>query len=196
MKRYTKSAQESQSMYYYKGVPSDINQKFSSRKVDAAYISSVNAKKYKNVGLGIIAKKEVLSVLVIPKVESKKDKASASSNALVDVLGLEGEVIIGDRALKYYLAGKPHIDLAKEWHEKYALPFVFALLCFHKDEKLYKKIEKKFLDSRVKIPYYLLQKASQKTDIAPKDILKYLQLISYDLDYKAKKGLKLFYKLS
>lgn len=196
MKRYTKSAQQSKSMHYYKGVPSDINSKFISRKVDAAYISSINAKKYKHVNLGIIAKKEVLSVLVIPKQENKKDSASASSNSLVEILGINGEVIIGDKALRYYLQGMPHIDLAKAWHDKYHLPFVFALLCYHKEEKLYKKIEKSFLKSRVKIPYYLLKQASLRTDIATEDILKYLQFISYELDYKAKKGLKLFYKLA
>ena len=57
-------------------------------------------------------------------------------------------------------------------------------------------IEKRFLKAKVKIPYYLLQKASKKTSVSIRDILFYLNYISYDLDYKAKKGLKLFYKLS
>jgi chorismate dehydratase len=196
MKRYTKSSQESQSMQYYKNVPSAVNARFVSRKVDAAFISSIAAKKYEQVGLGIIAKKEVLSVLLLPSSTHKTDKASASSNALADVLGLQGEVMIGDRALEYFYEAKEHIDLAKEWNNRHKLPFVFALLCFHKEKKLYKKIEKKFLKSPVKIPQYLLIKASKRTNISPQNILHYLNYISYDVDAKAQRGLKLFYKLS
>lgn len=196
MKRYTTSSQQAKSMDYYKGVPASINQKFETRRVDAAFISSVNAKKREHVNLGIIAKKEVLSVLVVPNETTTKDSASASSNVLADILGIKGEVIIGDKALKYYLAGNYHVDLAKEWNSRYDLPFVFALLCFHHDKKIYKSIEKRFLKAKVKIPHYLLEKASKKTAIEKKDILHYLKYISYDLDYKAKKGLKLFYKLS
>jgi len=196
MKRFTKSSQESTSMSYYSGVPSDINNKFLSHKVDAAFISSIKAKKYKNIDLGIIAKKEVLSVLVIPSKDVKKDKASASSNQLADILGFKGEVIIGDRALKYYLQSDNYIDLAKEWNNKYKLPFVFALLCFHKDIKRYKKIQKEFLKKDIKIPQYLLQKAASKSGIKPKDILHYLTFISYKLDRKAYIGVRKFYKLA
>jgi chorismate dehydratase len=196
MKRYIKSSQESQSMQYYKNVPSAVNARFISRKADAAFISSISAKRYKNVGLGIIAKKEVLSVLVVPNATHQQDKASASSNVLANVLGLEGEVMIGDKALHYFYEGKEHIDLAKEWNNRYKLPFVFALLCFHKDEKIYKNIKKKFLSSRKKIPQYLLTKASKRTNVSPQNILHYLNYISYEVDAKAQRGLKLFYKLS
>jgi len=55
-------------------------------------------------------------------------------------------------------------------------------------------IQKNFLKSNVKIPQYILKNASLQTKISQKDILKYLQFISYRLDYKAKKGLKKFYK--
>ncbi len=196
MKRFTRSSQERMSMQYYKNVPSAINTRFIARKVDAAFISSIAAKKYANVGLGIIAKKEVLSVLLVPQEEYEKDSASASSNALAKVLGLEGKVMIGDRALSYFFDGGEHIDLAQEWNTRYGLPFVFALLCFHKEEKLYKKIEQKFLKAPVKIPQYLLQKASKETGISPKNILYYLDYISYNFDASAKRGLKLFYRLS
>ena len=135
MKRFTKSSQESMSMSYYRGVPANVNKKFVSKKVDAAFISSIVAKKYNYVNLGIIAKKEVQSVLVIPNTEQKRDKESASSNLLVNILDIKGEVLIGDKALKYYLSGEPYIDLAKEWQKRYKLPFVFALLCYHKDIK-------------------------------------------------------------
>ncbi len=196
MKRFTKSSQQKISMHYKKGVPSDINKKFLTRKVDAAFISSISAKKFQHVNLGIIAKKEVLSVLVIPNTKNKKDADSASSNVLANILGVNGEVLIGDKALKYYLQNNDYIDLAKLWNERYNLPFVFALLCFHKDKKLYKNIEKEFLKKEVKIPQYILKIASSRTNIDKKDILNYLTFISYKLDSKAKYGLNCFYKKS
>jgi len=193
MKRFTKGSSAKMSMEYQKGVPSKINSAFHSRRVDAAFISSISARKSHYVGLGIIAKKEVKSVLVIPNKDTLQDVESASSNILANVLHLQGEVIIGDKALRYALANEEYTDLAKEWHTRYQLPFVFALLCFHKDKKIYKKIEKEFLKSPIKIPRYLLQSTSKRTNIKECDILEYLQLISYELDYKAKLGLKLFY---
>ncbi len=194
MKRFTKSTQQSMSMRYKGGVPSKINHKFASRRVDAAFISSIHAKKYHHVNLGIIAKKEVLSVLVIPNDTNTNDNESATSNVLAKILHIKGEVLIGDKALKYYLQNKPFIDLAQKWNEKYHTPFVFALLCYHKDKKIYTKIEKMFLKQKVKIPHYILEEASKRTTIAKKDILHYLNYISYTLDTKALLGLKKFYK--
>ncbi len=193
MKRFTQNSSASMAMNHYKGVPSKINHKFSSRKVDAAFISSVGARDYKNVDLGIIAKKEVLSVLVVPSSDSISDTESATSNILAKVLKINGKVLIGDKALHYYLEGKPHVDLAREWNNRYNLPFVFAILCYHKDKKLYRKIQKEFLKAKVKIPQYILKASAKKTDIKEKDILKYLEYISYEMDYKAKKGVKKFY---
>ena len=195
MKKFTKTSQQNMSMHYYRGVPAEINKKFLNRKVDAAFISSISAKKFQHVKLGIIAKKEVLSVLVIPNDDNKKDRESATSNVLANILNISGEVLIGDKALRYYLQNKEHIDLAKLWNEKYNLPFVFALLCFHKDKKMYKEIERKFLKKKIKIPQYILTQASKKTDIAKKDILNYLTYISYKIDSRAKLGLKKFYSL-
>jgi len=194
MKRFTKSNQQSMSMHFKRGVPAEVNAKFASRRVDAAFISSVNARKHKNVKLGIIAKKEVLSVLVIPQDKNKQDKESATSNVLANLLNIQGEVLIGDKALRYYLQNKPHIDLAQEWQKRFNTPFVFALLCFHDDKKIYKQIERMFLKAPIKIPQYLLIAASKRTDVSPKDILHYLKYISYNLDTKAQKGLKTFYK--
>jgi len=196
MKRFTKGSSAKMSMAYKKDVPAKINSAFHSRRVDAAFISSISAQKSSNVGLGIIAKKDVQSVIVIPQENSLKDVESASSNVLAAILGLKGEVIIGDKALRYALKNSNYIDLAKEWNKRHNLPFVFALLCFHKDKSLYKKIEKEFLKSPIKIPRYILQKTAQKTEIAESDILEYLKLISYKLDYKSQMGLKLFYKSS
>ncbi len=195
MKRFTRSAQEKASMHYKRGVPSDINEKFINRRVDAAFISSINARNFQNVGLGIIAKKEVLSVLVIPNTTPADDSESATSNVLCNLLNIQGEVLIGDKALKYVLAGNDYIDLAKVWNERYKLPFVFALLCFHKDKHRYKQIQNKFLRQKVKIPQYILTQASKRTGVDKKDILTYLAYISYDLNKKAESGLRKFYSL-
>ena len=194
MKRFTKGSSAKMGMEYKRGVPAKINTDFHARRVDAAFISSISAQRKSHVNLGIIAKKEVQSVLVIPSKNSLADKESASSNVLVKVLGLEGEVLIGDKALRYALTHEDYIDLAKVWNEKYKLPFVFAILCYHKDQKLYKKIEREFLKAPIKIPQYILHNASKKTKVPTQEILNYLTLISYKLDAKAKLGLKKFYK--
>lgn len=195
MKRFNRSSRESMTMEYKKSVPAKINILYEKHLVDAAFISSIKAKKQKYAKLGIIAKKEVCSVIVIPSDESKKDKESATSNVLANILGVQGEVLIGDKALKYYLSGKPHIDLAKLWNEKYHFPFVFALLTYHKHTTQIKKIEKNFSKTKVKIPRYILKAASLRTGIKENEILHYLEKISYTLDQKAAKGLKKFYQL-
>ncbi len=196
MKRYTRSSQAKAIQEYKKGVPSKINRDFKTKAVDAAFISSIEAKRSKFAPLGIIAKKEVLSVLIIPSSVEKNDSASATSNRLAKVLNLKGEVVIGDRALKLYLQGTEVIDMAKMWNEKYKLPFVFALLCHNKHDNEIKKVSNAFSKRKVKIPQYILKKASLSSEISPEDILHYLEHISYKLDYKAKKGLKKFWKLT
>ena len=183
-------------MRYKRGVPAQINKKFLTRRVDAAFISSISAKKRSHVGLGIIAKKDVQSVLIIPSKNMKNDTESASSNILANILDVQGEVLIGDKALRYALANDEYIDLAREWNKRYRSPFVFALLCYHKDKKVYKKIERGFLKAKIKIPSYILKQAALRTSVDEKEILKYLELISYDLDSKAKLGLKKFYRLA
>lgn len=194
MKKFTKSTQQKMSIEYKKGVPSYINKKFISKKVDAAFISSIRAKRAKKLNLGIVARGEVLSVLVIPKDEFSCDVESETSNLLAKVLKLNGEVLIGDKALRYYLEQKPMIDMAKEWKNKTNLPFVFALLCYNKEYSYYKKIEKNFIDKKIKIPQYILEASSKQTKIAKKDIINYLKHISYKVDKKANMGLKKFYK--
>ena len=196
MKRFLRSSQAKMVMEYRKNVPSAINQAFLRKKVDAAFISSIKAKGQKHLSLGIVAKKSVKSVVVIPHAECRNDVESASSNALAKVLKIKGEVLIGDKALRYVLQSDNYIDLAEMWYKKYNLPFVFALLCYHKDKQRYKKIEKRFLSAKIKIPRYILDNSSKKTAIDKNDILEYLQLISYKVDNKARFALKRFYSLT
>jgi len=196
MKRYARSGRRRIGFDYKKGVPSKINAEFTARKVDAAFISSVGAGRYTHAPLGIIAKKEVLSVLLLPGEQLEEDSESATSNVLAKVLGLKGEVLIGDKALRYRLNGGKALDLADEWHQKYRLPFVFALLCHHGHSKEVKRLSKAFLRHKIHIPHYLLKNASKRTGIEVPDIISYLTFISYNLDIKAKHGLNKFWRLS
>jgi chorismate dehydratase len=196
MKRYIQSSQQSHTLQYKAGVPAEINKAFKARRIDAAFISSVASRKCRCLDLGILARKEVRSVLLIPG-EALDDNESATSNVLAKVLRLQGQVLIGDKALKHYLQHNDDaVDLAKRWHEQQNLPFVFARLCYHSDSKRYKKLSKAFLRSSHKIPQYILQKASLRTQIDPKDILDYLTLIEYRLDPHAKLALKRFLRLA
>lgn len=191
IKRHARSLRQHSVIHYKKGVPSQINKAFKKRRIDAAFISSVESQKFSCLDLGIVAKKEVLSVLVLPGI-SKEDSASATSNALAKQLNIQGEVIIGDRALKHYLESGVGVDLAKVWYDKTQLPFAFARLCYHKKGCYLKKMVKAYKKSPTKIPQYLLKKASIKSEISQKNIRAYLKKISYDIDTKGKKSLKKF----
>ena len=197
IKKNIKSNQLKSIIEYKKSYPSYINNKFKKRKVDSAFISSISSRNEKFLDFGIIAKDEVLSVLLIPGLE-ESDFQSQTSNALAKVLNLKGKVIIGDKALRFYHDNKEtiKIDLAKEWQKKFNLPFVFAVLCFNKNEKRLNKLTKKFDKRKVKIPYYILEKYSQRSGISKINILDYLKKIDYDLGIKEKRSLKLFLRLT
>ncbi len=197
LKKRIKSTQLKAIIEYKKSYPSFINKKFKKRKVDCAFISSITSKNEKYLDFGIVAKEEVLSVLLI-KGKNEKDFQSDTSNALVKVLDLQGKVLIGDKALNFYHSNitKEFIDLAKAWQDKYNLPFVFAVLAYCKHKNLLNKLTKRFNKKHVKIPSYILKKYSQKTGISSKNILSYLQKIDYNLGIKEKRSLKLFLQLS
>lgn len=164
--------------------------------MDAAVISSIESQKksIKTLPLGIVAQKNVRSVIVKRGV-CKSDPASATSNILAKILGIDGEVFIGDRALKLYLHDDTsYVDLAQEWHNHFGLPFVFARLSINKNYPFYKKLAKRFLQQPIKIPQYILKDYALKRDIAAKDIKDYLTLISYKIGKKEQRGLKLFLK--
>ncbi len=193
-KRYIRSSQLKQSIAYKKDFPAAINKKFKSRKIDAAFISSIESKggNFSCLDVGIIAKKEIQSVL-LKEVDNLPDSHSATSNALAKQLGIKGEVIIGDKALRAYLRNPDaYVDLAKVWQERYQLPFVFALLCVNKNRCYYKKLAQSFTNTKVKIPQYILQKYASSRKIPMRDIQAYLSLVSYKVDAKAQKGLKRF----
>jgi len=193
-KRAIKSSQLKQSIAYKKDFPSAINKKFKTRKIDAAFISSIESKRgnFKCLDIGIVANKEIKSVLVKAGA-FMPDSHSATSNALAKQLGIQGEVIIGDKALRAYLQNPDaYVDLAKVWYEKHQLPFVFAVLCVNKNYHYYKRLSRDFLKTRVSIPQYIVKQYALSRGISSKEILAYLKLVSYTLGIKEKQSLKKF----
>ncbi len=197
IKKNIKSSQLKASIEYKKSYPSLITNKFKKRKVDSAFISSIASRNEKFLDFGIIARDEVLSVLLVPGIE-QSDYQSKTSNALAKVLDLKGKVIIGDKALNFYHENKDaeKIDLAKLWKNKYNLPFVFAVLCFNANEKALTKLTKNFNKRYIKIPQYILEQYAIRSGVSKKHIIEYLKKIDYDLGIKEKRALKLFLKLT
>ena len=191
IKRYARSTQFQQSLHYHKGVPSALNREFAMRRIDAAFISSITAKNCHHFGVGIVAQREVLSVLSLPNAD-KDDSDSATSNLLARILDIHGEVLIGDKALRYYYSGGDHIDLGEIWHEQTGLPFVFALLCTHHHSNELRTLSRAFVSKKVKIPYYILMEASHRSGLSPEQIIHYLKFISYKVGVKEEKGYKKF----
>ena len=198
LKKHIQSSQIKSIIEHNKSYPSNINKKFLKGKVNSAFISSIASYKKKSLNLGIVAKNDVQSVLLI-KGENKDDYQSQTSNALAKVLNLQGEVIIGDKALKFFhenqQSSKEFIDLAKYWKDKYNLPFVFALLCFNKDGNKLRKIVKNFKKEKIKIPRYILKQYSKRSGISETNILEYLTRIDYEVSIKERKSLNIFLKL-
>lgn len=194
LKKSSLSNSFKQSLEYKKGVPSQLNYKLKRRQIDAAIVSSITSTHpmYRTLDVGIVAKKEVKSVLV-KEGDYAMDPASASSNALAQVLHVKGEVLIGDRALKAYLQNPDlYVDLAKLWNERTGLPFVFARLCVTKNSAFYDRLSKRFVAQNIRIPRYILKRYASERGIKEADILEYLKLISYSIGPKEKRALKLF----
>lgn len=193
MKKFQASSSFKASMSRHSGYPAYINNLFEKKIVDAAFISSIKAKNKKCLSVGIVARKEVWSVILKPG-SKKDDSESATSNILAKVLGLDGEVFIGDKALWRYLKQRDaYIDLASEWHKKHRLPFVFARLCCNKNSEFFKEMADSFVKSKIYIPSYILKRYAQKTGIREACIKEYLKKIEYKIDKKGGLSLKKFY---
>jgi chorismate dehydratase len=197
IKKNIRSTQTKAIINYKKSYPSKINKKFEKRQIDGAFISSIKSQRAKGTNIGIVAKKDVMSVLLIPG-EYKQDIQSDTSNVLAKVLNLNGQILIGDKALQYYHQnpnGK-FIDLAKYWNEKYNLPFVFARLCYTKHDDEFNALANNFVKTKVKIPQYILKRYAKKNNLSSKQVLMYLERISYKIGVNEEKSLKKFFKLS
>jgi len=195
LKRHLPTDQAKQAFGYRKDVPSSINEAFARGRVNAAFISSIKSQGCKCTDLGIIAYKDVYSVLVLEGDEAI-DTDSATSNVLANILALKGKVLIGDKALRYYLDGGEGIDLARRWYERTGLPFVFARLCYNRYGKSIEKMAEQFAKSPTKIPRYLLKKEARLKRITPQEIHWYLKHIHYQLNHRSHRSLKIFLRES
>ena len=195
LKASSLSTQQKRMIAYKKSYPAKLNKDFLFSRIDAGFVSSIMALGDKKIAsnIGIIAKGEVWSVIVIPQ-RSKDDYQSATSNALAKVLGVSGEIRIGDRALHYKLGGGEYQDLGLLWWEKHHLPFVFGLFCSKKKNSQIQTLLKGFAKAKVKIPYYILEQRARETHISAKEIKEYLQKIYYKLASKEKRGLECFHR--
>ncbi|WP_300223695.1 MqnA/MqnD/SBP family protein [uncultured Helicobacter sp.] len=195
LKASSLSTQQKRMIAYKKSYPAKLNKDFLFSRIDAGFVSSIMALGDKKIAsnIGIIAKGEVWSVIVIPQ-RSKDDYQSATSNALAKVLKVNGEVRIGDRALHYKLGGGEYQDLGLLWWEKHHLPFVFGLFCSKKKSSQIQTLLKGFAKAKVKIPYYILEQRARETHIPAKEIKEYLQKIYYKLASKEKRGLECFHR--
>lgn len=197
IKKRIQSSQLKSIIQYKKSYPANINKKFKKRSVDSAFISSIASRGEKRLNLGIVAKNDVQSVIVIPG-EKKDDYQSETSNALAKILKLDGEVLIGDKALKFFHDNPDVeiIDLALAWKEKFGLPFVFATLCYCKNRKILEKIIRNFNKKHIKIPQYILEEYSKRSGISKKNIIEYLRHIDYEIGIQEKRALKKFLSLA
>lgn len=66
IKKRIQSSQLKSIIQYKKSYPANINKKFKKRSVDSAFISSIASRGEKKLNLGIVAKNDVQSVIVIP----------------------------------------------------------------------------------------------------------------------------------
>lgn len=166
--------------FYRRGKPAQLNERLRKRAIDAAFVSSAAVRNGRFVSLGIVADGAVRSVLLLPG-ESREDSASKSSNALAKVLALQGEVVIGDRALfLFHQNGREGIvDLAAEWKKRTGMPFVFALLAYNRGGELWERLAKDFLRAPVKIPHFMLKSYCEKRSLTQEQANEYLKLIGY-----------------
>jgi chorismate dehydratase len=196
LKRYLRNSSEKKAWTLKGSVPSKINREFKAKRVDAAVISSIKSRRYRCSDFGIVADGEVQSVLLIPG-EPKRDVESDTSNQLANVLELKGEIIIGDKALRFWVKDPSGaIDLASAWKEKERLPFVFARLCAHpKYRYRIERMTKIFFRSPPKVPYRVLCSEAKKHGITVKQLQNYLDKIYYQLKWREKRALKRFISL-
>jgi chorismate dehydratase len=196
LKRHIKNSRFKQSIEYKKSYPSHINKLFKRRQVDAAFISSIESRRgnFRCYDAGIVAHREIRSVLV-KRGAYRSDSESATSNALAKRLGIDGEVIIGDKALRAWLENpSAYEDLAALWYAKYRLPFVFARFCVNRHHDYYRGVIRGFLRARTKIPLYMLRRYADRSGIPVREIRSYLKLVHYEIDHHAARGLEKFLK--
>ena len=191
LKRRLRTSAEKKAWLKRGSVPSAINRAFRSGRVDAAVISSIKSRGRRCVDFGIVADGPVQSVLLLPGSESA-DAESDTSNVLAKVLGMKGEVLIGDKALVRYLR-RPEgaVDLAEAWKKKEGLPFVFARLCANpRHIARVQRLADDFFAHPPKIPYRTLAREARRRGITVAELRAYLGKIGYRIGWREKRALK------
>ncbi len=111
----------------------------------------------------------------------------------------DGFLLIGDEALcNLKISGYKTIDLAKQWYEMTALPFVFARLVAiepHNHSRLLEKLEEALEWSRSHLDQ-ILTAAAQKCSLPRPLLHRYYNLLSYELTSEGKQSLQLFKQMS
>ncbi|WP_163563793.1 MqnA/MqnD/SBP family protein [Helicobacter suis] len=200
IKAYPTPSHFKQFLNHKKTYPAKLNRDFLFKRIDAGFISSIAGfnswRKRQVTPCGIIGEKQVLSVLVV-QTAPKMDSQSNTSNALCQVLGLKGQVLIGDKALRfYYKEGNKadFIDMATCWYQKRRLPFVFGRFCFQSHNSFYQTLARAFYAKKIKIPFYILEQRARASQLKRLQILEYLKHIKYRLRAKEEFSLRCFYR--
>ncbi|BDQ26654.1 MqnA/MqnD/SBP family protein [Helicobacter heilmannii] len=200
IKGYPTPSTFKQFLNHRKTYPARLNKDFLLRRIDAGFISSIAGyaswRKKQVTPCAIIGNKKVLSVLVVLK-EAGFDTQSATSNALCLVLGIKGQVLIGDKALRFYHQPQPKpdfVDLASLWYERTQLPFVFGRFCYQAHGAFYQQMAKAFYKRSMKIPHYILEQRAKQSGLNRAQILHYLKHILYRVHPKEEFSLRCFYR--
>ncbi|BCZ17186.1 Chorismate dehydratase MqnA [Helicobacter sp. NHP19-003] len=201
IKGYPTPSSFKQCLNHRKSYPAKLNKDFFLRRIDAGFISSLAGyaswRKKQVTPCAIIGNAKVLSVLVLLQEKEGIDTQSATSNALCQVLGLKGQVLIGDNALRFYYKPQPKpefVDLATLWHQKTGLPFVFGRFCYQAHGAFYQEMAKAFYKRPVKIPHYILEQRAKMSGLTRAQILHYLKHILYRVRPKEEFSLRCFYR--
>ncbi|WP_457596888.1 MqnA/MqnD/SBP family protein [Hydrogenimonas sp.] len=194
LKRYFRHGAEKAAWRKKGGHPAAVNEALRRGRIDAAVISSVASRRWRCADMGIVADGAVWSVLALPG-ENRPDEESATSNALAGVLGIEGRLLIGDKALRHYFEKGEGIDLAAEWKARTGLPFVFARLCGRgRHARRIGRIGRLFLKAPVQVPYRDRARAAEKLGITVSQLDSYLARIGYRLGWRERRALARFLK--
>ncbi|MDE7173748.1 MAG: menaquinone biosynthesis protein, partial [Helicobacter sp.] len=116
LKQSPLTAATKQFAHNHHSYPAKLNADYLFRRIDSGFISSFAARKQRLSCAGIVGRGKVQSVLAIIG-ERGEDYQSATSNALLQALGISGRVLSGERELAFFLANdhREFLELAASW---------------------------------------------------------------------------------
>jgi len=108
IKKHIASTQIKQIMRYRRSVPSQINQEFKKKRIDAAFISSIKSKNQKCTNAGIIANKKVYSVQIETIMQAPNESKVRTAN-----VKLHGACLPEKRTPFASKQPRPHVQLLR-----------------------------------------------------------------------------------